>query len=286
MCGCTYDDCNGDYQNVISSNSRGDQRPAWDLIYNHYVNCKGVAAPWSAQYAALMRPEGGGGNYGSTSGGFDQLGFGTLTASLDPIAPGTPPGGLTAALSGSQVVLSWWGAPYATNYKVKRATVSGGPYTTVGSVTTNLMTFTDTNTASGATYYYTVSALSSVGESANSTEAKAIVLPLQLAYLKFNETSGTNASDSTSNGWTGTLMSGATWTTGHSNNAVNLNGTTNYVSLSNNLTTNLSDFTIATWVYLNSVTVWTRIFDFGVAELCAGSDAHSLYVFVALRRHF
>lgn len=262
----TYDDCNGDYQNVISANSRGDQRPAWDLIYNHYVNLKGVAAPWSAQYAALMRPEGGGGNYGGNSGGYDQLGFTTLTASLVPIAPGTPPSGLTAALSGTNVVLSWWGAPYATNYNVKRATVSGGPYTTIGNVTTNLMTFTDTNTVSGTTYYYAISALSATGESANSAEARITIQPVLQAYLKFDENTGTNAGDATGNGWNGTLMNGATWTTGHSNSAVSLNGTTNYVSLATNITANLSDFTIATWVYLNSVSTWMRIFDFGVGD--------------------
>jgi hypothetical protein len=29
-------------------------------------------------YYNLVHPEGGGGDYGSTSGGYDQLGFGTL----------------------------------------------------------------------------------------------------------------------------------------------------------------------------------------------------------------
>ena len=77
-----YDDCNNDQDWGVSSASQGDIRPAWDLIYNHYVNLKGLAAPWSQQYAALVRPEGGGGNYGSTSGGYDQLGFTTLTLSL------------------------------------------------------------------------------------------------------------------------------------------------------------------------------------------------------------
>jgi len=37
-----------------------------------------------ATYAALVRPEGGGGDYGPNSGGFDALGYGTLTFSLAP----------------------------------------------------------------------------------------------------------------------------------------------------------------------------------------------------------
>jgi hypothetical protein len=37
-----------------------------------------------ASFAATHRPEGGGGNYGTTSGGYDQLGFGSLTFTRDP----------------------------------------------------------------------------------------------------------------------------------------------------------------------------------------------------------
>lgn len=83
--------CAANSQTVISSNSRGDQRPCWDLIYNHYQVLKGLYAPNSAAYAALLRPDGGGGDYGTTSGGFDQLGYTTLTATLStgPIANGT-----------------------------------------------------------------------------------------------------------------------------------------------------------------------------------------------------
>jgi hypothetical protein len=38
--------------------------------------------PNISAYATRVRPEGGGGDYGSASGGFDQLGFGTLTCTL------------------------------------------------------------------------------------------------------------------------------------------------------------------------------------------------------------
>ncbi len=43
-------DCNSDIQNVISSASRGSVRPGWDLIYNHYVNRRGLSATYSAQF--------------------------------------------------------------------------------------------------------------------------------------------------------------------------------------------------------------------------------------------
>lgn len=63
---------------VVSSDQRGTIRPSWELIYNHYVKIKNVKATWSQKFAEKVRPEGGGGNYGPNSGGFDQLGFGTL----------------------------------------------------------------------------------------------------------------------------------------------------------------------------------------------------------------
>jgi hypothetical protein len=81
----TYDNCDNVNQTVISTSGRGDDRPIWELVYNHYVNRRGLAAPDVAAYAARVRPEGGGGDYGPNSGGYDQLGYGTLTATLDPM---------------------------------------------------------------------------------------------------------------------------------------------------------------------------------------------------------
>jgi hypothetical protein len=71
----------------------------WEMIYNHYAKRKGLSVPGIAAYAAQHRPEGGGGNYGTTSGGFDQLGFGTLTFTRDP---------LTAARAVSATVDEQW----------------------------------------------------------------------------------------------------------------------------------------------------------------------------------
>jgi hypothetical protein len=65
-------------QPEIAPAGRGTARPCWEMIYNHYVKRRGLAAPYCKEYAEKLRPEGGGGDYGTTSGGFDQLGFGTL----------------------------------------------------------------------------------------------------------------------------------------------------------------------------------------------------------------
>ncbi|MER6091156.1 alginate lyase family protein [Streptomyces bluensis] len=63
---------------VISSASRGHVRPVWDILHYHYARRRGLSVPYITRIAESVRPEGGGGDYGPNSGGFDQLGFGTL----------------------------------------------------------------------------------------------------------------------------------------------------------------------------------------------------------------
>lgn len=70
-------------QTVISEGGRGTERPIWEMLYNHYVVLKGLDAPNVSAFAAKLRPEGGGGDYGPNSGGYDQLGYGTLLYTLD-----------------------------------------------------------------------------------------------------------------------------------------------------------------------------------------------------------
>lgn len=160
-------------QTVISSGGRGQLRPGWDLIFNHYVNRMGMSAPYTQQYAEMVRPEGGGINYGTTSGGFDGLGFTTLTHSRDPIADGRAPSFLRPHVKGSVVTLSWRGTPYALSYTVKRSAASGGPYTALAVVGNKNTCYVDTALTAGTTYYYVVSANNPSGPSPDSAEASA-----------------------------------------------------------------------------------------------------------------
>jgi len=256
-----YNNVDNVNQTVFSTASQGNIRPCWALVYNHYVNRKGLAAPYSKMFALQIQPEGGGGNYGSTSGGFDQLGYGTLTCTRDPIASGVPPSGLKARTPAGQVELSWWGSAYATSYNVKRATSTSGPWTVIASGITDLLTYTD-NPGTG-TWYYVVSAITPTGETADSNRATAKVGKTLHTYLACNEGTGTVVSDASGQGHAGTLNGSAAWGTGKSGSAVALNGSTDYVSLPANLVTDLSDFTVACWVYWNASRAWERIFDFG-----------------------
>jgi lysophospholipase L1-like esterase len=42
-----------------------------------------------------------------------------------------------------------------------------------------------------------------------------------------------------------------------------LNGTSDYVDIPDGLTNNMNDFSVACWVYLNTLDTWSRVFDFG-----------------------
>ena len=98
-----------------------------------------------------------------------------LSDLFKPASPPAVPTGLSAAGGDSQVTLSWNAVSGATSYNVKRATVSGGPYTTVANV--NSAGDTDTGLTNGTTYYYVVSAVNLAGESGNSTQVSATPLP-------------------------------------------------------------------------------------------------------------
>lgn len=90
---------------------------------------------------------------------------------------GTPPAaptGLTATTprQPKRINLSWTASSGATSYTVKRATINGGPYTTIatGVATTSYL---NTGLTSGTTYHYVVSASNAAGESPNSNQASA-----------------------------------------------------------------------------------------------------------------
>ena len=96
----------------------------------------------------------------SSSGGNGQQG----TAPAAPVE-------LTATAADKQVSLAWSASSGAASYNVKRSTTHGGPYTQLASPT--ITNYTDTGLTDATTYYYVVSAVNAIGESANSSEVSA-----------------------------------------------------------------------------------------------------------------
>ncbi|HKQ77388.1 MAG TPA: endo-1,4-beta-xylanase [Blastocatellia bacterium] len=100
--------------------------------------------------------------------------FAIQSALLPPAGPLPAPTGLAATAGNAQVQLSWNASAGATSYNVKRATTSGGPYTTVASVSSP--SFTNMGLTNGTTYFYVVSAVGANVESANSSQVSATPL--------------------------------------------------------------------------------------------------------------
>jgi O-glycosyl hydrolase len=96
----------------------------------------------------------------------------SITTFVGTAIPAPPTGLIATAESSSQITLSWSPSAGAASYNLKRATASGGPYTTTV-MNISATGFMDTGLAAGTPYYYVVSAVNAGGESANSSQASA-----------------------------------------------------------------------------------------------------------------
>ena len=115
----------------------------------------------------------------ANSAAFGDSGY-SNEASATPFHPLTAPT-LTATGGYASVTLSWTAVYGATSYNIKRASVSGGPYTQIDNVTGT--TYTDIGGAfanpngglPAGIYYYIVTAVNSLGEGSPSNQAAATV---------------------------------------------------------------------------------------------------------------
>jgi hypothetical protein len=89
-------------------------------------------------------------------------------ASLAAATPPAAPTALTITAGDAQAILSWAASIGATSYNVKRATVTGGPYSVIA-INHAGTSFTNTVLINGVVYEYILSAINAAGESTNST---------------------------------------------------------------------------------------------------------------------
>ena len=191
--------------------------------------------------------------------------FDNVTAPGWPISQNPVPTGLSAvAVSTGQINLVWNSFTNATSYNVKRSLTDGGPYTPIatGVTATN---YPDSGLAGGTMYCYVVSAVVSGSATLNSAQAAAATVSPTLGSLvhrySFSETNGASIADSVGGPvWNGTLPGGGMLSGGQLTLA---SASSQYASLPTGIVGTLSNFTIITWVRLNSTGNWNRIFDFG-----------------------
>lgn len=181
-------------------------------------------------------------------------------ATFDLIFPPVPTG-LKTFSGDANVTLNWNISKDAATYSIKRSTTAGGPFVSVG--TTTSTSYSDLSVLNNSTYFYVVSAVNIKGESGNSIQVGAIPRACQLDFWNFNEINGTIANDIWG-GNKGVLQAGAGLVAGKNDNAVKLTGAANsYVALPAGIVSTLNDFSIATWVKMDVLSTWMRLFDFG-----------------------
>jgi hypothetical protein len=170
-------DRTGKYHHTkISQQARGELRAVYEQVYNHYVNQMGLTAPFTQQAAEKLRPEGPG------RPGADHPGYGTLYFSIPKrnvtiVSALAPPAAIVANASSASISLNWVASIGATNYTVKRADKSGGPYAIIAK-NVQQSNYIDRKVKAGKIYYYTVTASNKKDESKNAFEiATAAGLP-------------------------------------------------------------------------------------------------------------
>ncbi|WP_143316213.1 family 43 glycosylhydrolase [Clostridium sp. HBUAS56017] len=94
---------------------------------------------------------------------------------------------------------------------------------------------------------------------------------LKLHY-DFSQKDGNIVNDISNNGNNGQLFGGATYVDDIGDGALQLDGVNGYVKLPDNITKGLTDFTISTTYEIDSVSQWSRLFDFG-----SGVDNYMFY---------
>lgn len=258
----------GPVHTSFSNIARGMVRPGWALLASHYVGRRGLAAPYTLRMVERAGVEGGNGDYGHTSGAFDQLGYGTLMHTRESPTPARKPVGLVAHASAGQVELSWWGVADGISYTVWRRT-AGQSQQRIAAGITDLLTFTDTTATPDRWWQYAVSAVTATGEGPRTAWVKAHTGVVPHTLLAFNEGSGASISDRVG-GTRGTLSGDMSWAPGPgrtagASQALVFGGSNSQVAISEGPVEDLADFTLSCWVWWDGIATWERVFEFGTA---------------------
>ncbi|HSI07611.1 MAG TPA: LamG-like jellyroll fold domain-containing protein [Rariglobus sp.] len=241
-------------ENPVSPSGRGIP-PRYELVYNHYVNRRGLAAPFVEEAALKTRPVGGPAGHPSA---YDFFGFTTLTYTLPPIEKGAPPSGLRAVRSERQIDLSWWGSAKAKTYLIKRASGDTAPFATIATIDAaeKKTNYTDTHPDADSFRYQIVAIDSSGRELAGDplTVRKQLIAHFTLDNTLAEAGGPRIAAHSGTPAYGPGPMPGT--------QALVFNGESDFLRLPREVA-DTRDITIATWVFWNGGGAYQRIFDIG-----------------------
>jgi len=170
----------------------------------------------------------------------------------------------------------WVLAEYNNQVAPDKGTFGASGFYTLGAQA-NLLTSQDSTTVTDTANVVIVLALQiSVSDTTVITDSSASATATgAVAYWKFDESSGTSATDATGRGHTGTLSGGTipTWASGKINNGLNVHGTvagttSSYLSVptSADWTFGSSDFSIGYWVNATNSSGYYTTIDTGYAS--------------------
>ena len=104
-----------------------------------------------------------------------------------PLAPDAPDGLSAAAVSESQIDLTWNdNSNLETGYLIHRSDASGGPWSNLTSVAADVVAFSDTGLAESSTHFYQIVATGTEADSDPSVEATATTLTFAQAWRMEN----------------------------------------------------------------------------------------------------
>ena len=270
--GVTWQFRSSDGANSSNNNTTGLSAPYWVKLVRSGSTFSGYRSPdgtnWTQQGTSQTLTMGSTVYVGLAVTAHNNTSL--CVATFDNVSgPGWPPppgpGGLViAAVSSSQINLTWNAFTNAASYNVKHSTTNGGPYAVVATNVT-ATSFLDSGLAGGTLYYYVLSAVVGGNETPNSAQAWAATVSPTLGSLvhrySFTDPSGTMVADSVGGPvWNGTLPNGGTLS---GSQLMVSSASQQYASLPAGIVNSLSNLTIIAWVNLNTSSNWCRIFDFG-----------------------
>ncbi|MDW7691695.1 LamG-like jellyroll fold domain-containing protein [Flammeovirgaceae bacterium SG7u.111] len=171
--------------------------------------------------------------------------------------------GFTTYSADSKITLDW-DLAYDVVYDIYRAESEEGEFEKIVSGL-DALNYVDTDVDNTTTYFYKLVAYNEAGQSPMSDALQATPVEGRHAYFDFEEDNGTLVKDKWS-AYQGHLRNDASWKAGrmYLTNAIALdNSKESYIELEEGIVSTLNDFTISSWVKVNELNRWMRIFDFG-----------------------
>lgn len=197
----------------------------------------------------------------ANSAGGDGSRSAEASATVLPPLPSAPDNVVVQAAGSGRLNLTWDAVTDAASYSIQRSTDFGVSYTPIASGLTST-NYSDSGLTNDVAYHYIVRSVNVSGDAAS---VATVGVPTDLhARLRFDETVGNFAIDSSGNQWDATFIDGRPqWIAGKFENSVGLDGIDDYLDLPTGIVDGLADFTISTWIHQSSLSTWERIFDFG-----------------------